>query len=399
MSESKHYFQLKGVAAEEVVQNLAVRSFFTDWCYLNPKMPDGKELCDLLIVFDRVVIICQIKNLKLGSDGHYSRNEVDKNIRQLSGARRQMFDLKRPISLSNPRRGVEVFDPSTIQEVYLISVLAGEGEAIFPAVEAIKDKTAHVFTSSFVETALTELDTVADFVQYLKAKEALLQKLNTLLILGGEEELLAHYLMQGRTFDDLANATDAVLEEGCWAGLQDRHEYKAKKGADKISYGWDNMIDRVHERGSLEYERLAREIARPSRFERRFLSKVFFEAQVLAHEDSEHDVIRRVLPMDGRTYCFIFADDPEPRDRRKAMLKGLSFVARGKYKQNTTVIGIATEKKLRPECTYDYCLLEMPKWSEEDDRRLEEIQRTTGLLTNVILGEAREDEYPSDDKS
>jgi hypothetical protein len=399
VSESKHYFRLKGVAPEAVVQDLAVRSFFTDWCYPNPTLADGKELCDLLIVFDRVVIIFQIKNLKLGPDGRYSRNEVNKNIRQLSGARRQMFNLKRPISLTNPRRGVEVFDPSTVQEVYLISVLAGEGEAVFPAVEAIKDNTAHVFTSSFVETALTELDTVADFVQYLKAKEALLQKLNTLLIIGGEEELLAHYLTQGRTFDALANVTDAVLEEGCWAALQEKPEYKAKKRADETSYGWDRMIDRVHERGSLQYERLARELARPSRFERRVLSRVFFEAHKMAYEDSVHDVVRRVLPTNGRTYCFIFADDPEPRDRRKAMLLALCFVARGKYKENATVIGIATEKKLRPECTYDYYLLEMPEWSEEDDRRVEQIQRETGILTNVMLGETHEDEYPSDDRS
>jgi len=36
-----------------------------DWCYPNPKLPDGKELCDLLVVFDDKAIICQIKNLKL----------------------------------------------------------------------------------------------------------------------------------------------------------------------------------------------------------------------------------------------------------------------------------------------------------------------------------------------
>jgi hypothetical protein len=81
------------------------------------------------------------------------------------------------------------------------------------------------------------------------------------------------------------------------------------------------------------------------------------------------------------------------------MLLALCFVARGKYKENATVIGIATEKKLRPECTYDYYLLEMPEWSEEDDRRVEQIQRETGILTNVMLGETHEDEYPSDDRS
>jgi hypothetical protein len=34
---------------------------------------------------------------------------------------------------------------------------------------------------------------------------------------------------------------------------------------DRISYGWDSMIDRAHE-GSAKYERITRELARPDRF-------------------------------------------------------------------------------------------------------------------------------------
>lgn len=65
MSDGKHHFSLKGAAAEKVVHDLAAESFFTDWCYPNPQLADGKELCDLLVVFDHVAIIIQVKNLKL----------------------------------------------------------------------------------------------------------------------------------------------------------------------------------------------------------------------------------------------------------------------------------------------------------------------------------------------
>src|SRR5207302_10483253 len=61
----KHYFSLKGKNAENVVHELAKQSFFTDWCYLNPLLPNGQELCDLLVVFDNVALIFQIKDLKL----------------------------------------------------------------------------------------------------------------------------------------------------------------------------------------------------------------------------------------------------------------------------------------------------------------------------------------------
>ena len=62
---SKHRFRLKGADAETVVHELAVNSFLVDWCFLNPQLPDGNELCDLLVVFDETAIIWQIKDLKL----------------------------------------------------------------------------------------------------------------------------------------------------------------------------------------------------------------------------------------------------------------------------------------------------------------------------------------------
>src|SRR4030043_2335371 len=105
----KQHFTIKGKNAEGFVHELALKTFLTDWCYLNPVLPDGKELCDLLVVFDNVAIIWQIKNLKLDANGRYKKAEVERNLRQLAGARRQLFDLKTPIELENPRRPREKF--------------------------------------------------------------------------------------------------------------------------------------------------------------------------------------------------------------------------------------------------------------------------------------------------
>lgn len=84
-------------------------------------------MCDLLVVFDDTAIIWQIKDLKVDENGRYKQAEVEKNLRQLSGARRLLFDIKAPVKLSNPRRGEELFDPSKITKAHLISVLMGEG--------------------------------------------------------------------------------------------------------------------------------------------------------------------------------------------------------------------------------------------------------------------------------
>lgn len=396
MDDTKYYFQLKGKTAEKIVHDLALKTFLTDWCYLNPMLEPGKELCDLLVVFDDIVIIWQIKDLKLDKDGKYKKAEVDKNLRQLAGARRELFDLKAKVELSNPRRGKEVFDPASIKKTFLVSVLLGEDEDYYSALEEIKGLNVHVFTRDFTQIALNELDTISDFCAYLQAKERFFtEKKRSLIVTGGEEELLGIYLREGRTFGPFEKADNVFLEAGIWEGVQKDNRYIKKNEMDRISYGWDSIINRAHE-GSSQYEIVARELARPNRFERRYLSKVFMEAHVKAHEEDKADLLRRTMPTDdGITYCFLFADDPEPWKRRQAMLAGICYFARGKFPQNTKVIGIATEMKFRPTCSYDFVLIDKPNWTEEDQKRVEQLQADTGMFVNPTMAEVHEDEYPS----
>jgi hypothetical protein len=392
---SKDHFRLKGEKAEGVVHDLARGTFLTDWCYLNPKLPDGNELCDLLVVFDDVAIIWQIKDLKLNDRGQYNIGDVDKNLRQLSGARRQLFELRTKIELQNPRRGKEQFDPSQIKQVYLISVLFGEGEDVFSFIDAIKGYTVHVLTKDFTEINLAELDTMSDFVTYLRAKEKLVTKEKTIVIAGGEEELLAFYLLNNRNFERFNAADHITITQGSWEHLNKKPEYLAKKRADKISYYWDSIINRAHEGGG-EYEVVAREMARFNRFQRRGLSKVMYEGCVQAHRDEEHDLVRRLVSTLEVTVCFLFQDDPEPHGRRRAELEAMCFVARGIIQDNRKVLGIATEKKIRPECTYDFCFLDIPEWTEQDQRGMEQLQMETGIFVSPEIAHMKEREYPGE---
>src|SRR6266700_178866 len=186
---SRGYLQRKGAAAEKLVHDLALKTFLTDWCYLNPLLPTGKELAYLLVVFGETAMIWQVKDLKLDKYGRYKKAEVTKNIRQLSGARRQLFELKTKIELENPRRGRELFDPASIKEIFLISVLTGEGEKFFLGIQQLRDQIVHVFDREFIEISLKELDTVKDFVSYLRDKELLITKVEQLIVGGGEKEL------------------------------------------------------------------------------------------------------------------------------------------------------------------------------------------------------------------
>jgi len=389
----KDYFFIKGKTAEKIVHDLAVKTFLTDWCYLNPKLPDGKELCDLLVIFDDIAVIWQIKDLKLDGSGKYKRAEVDKNLRQLSGARRQLFDLQTQIVLENPRRRREIFDSTKIREIYLLSVLLGEGEEVCSFVDEIKNHTVHILDREFTQILLNELDTISDFTAYLRSKEAFLKKEISLTIVDGEEELLAYYLMNDRSFKKLEKATFVAIEGGSWLNLQNNPKYLAKKREDAISYGWDDIINRANE-GSSQYEKMARELARPNRFQRRYLSKVYYDAFVQAHNDNKGDLYRRILFSDETTYCFLFQDEKYPREKRKEMLLAICFFARGKHQKNSRVIGIATEKKIQLLCSYDFCFLNIPEWTEELQSKVEKLQSEMELFATPVVDYTTETEYP-----
>ena len=388
-----HQLNLKGKKAEEFVHELAKKSFLEDWCYCNPKLPNGKEICDLLIIYDEIAIIWQIKDIKLNDNGKYKKSEIDKNLRQINGAKRSLFELKIPIELENPRRGKELFNPKQIKTVYLISALLGDGEDFFSFVENINNHIIHTFTRIFTEIVLGELDTIKDFINYLEEKEDLITADNEIIISGGEEELLAYYLMNEHNFEKIKKVNMIIIEDDLWEDYINRPECIAKKKEDEISYGWDEIINRAHTCGG-EYELIARELARPSRFERRCLGKAFYEAHVIAHNQKEKNTFRRVIKIGDATYCFLFMDDIEPRKNRKLLLSSICYVARGLYQNNTKVIGIATEMKSHRQCSYDFSLLEIPNWTEVNQIEMDRLQKKAGILTDVQTKNIHEDEYP-----
>ena len=385
---------LKGKNAENFVYELAQKSFFTDWCYQSPKLPNDKEICDLLIIFNEVAIIWQIKDLKLDDNNKYNEREVKKNIHQLSTACRRLFELNIPIELENPRRGKETFDPKSIKEIHLVSALLGKGEDHYSFAEYTKRQIIHTFTREFTQMVLNELDTIDDFIEYLREKERLISLPIKIIIQGGEQELLAYYLMNQRNFDQFIEANVLLIQEGLWSELNKKPEYLAKKKEDKISYLWDELINCAHSGGD-NYELVARELARLNRFQRRSFSKAFFDAHVKAHHQKTKNTFRRIAKTNGTTYVFMFLDDPEPRTRRRNLLGTACYIARGIFKENNKVIGIATEMKIQEYCSYDFCLIELPQWTKENQNTMEELQKESGIFTKYTLNHVHEDEYPS----
>ena len=90
-----------------------------------------------------------VKNTKLDSSGNFKESDVQKNQRQLLGSCRQLFELKRNITLTNPRRESETFIPSEIKRIHLISAFFGDNPSMIRSREKAKEYLIHTFTKRF----------------------------------------------------------------------------------------------------------------------------------------------------------------------------------------------------------------------------------------------------------
>ena len=126
------------------------------------------------------------------------------------------------------------------------------------------------------------------------------------------------------------------------------------------------------------------------------MAKAFVAAREAAYKDTRTEPFRHFLFGDDvdTSYAFLFQDDPEPRSNRKAHLEAMCFVARGKRPHAKKVIGIATERTRGRGASFDFCLVDMPVWTREDEERMRKLQEITGILMSPAESRSHEWEYP-----
>ena len=85
------------IPSEQLVFDLCTRSFLSMWSYANPRRPDGRELCDALVVFGNRIVIFSVKEIALKqhqdpaiAGQRWVRKAVDESRAQLLGARREI---------------------------------------------------------------------------------------------------------------------------------------------------------------------------------------------------------------------------------------------------------------------------------------------------------------------
>jgi hypothetical protein len=392
--------------SEALVEKLCLRSFLSLWSFANPRMTSGKELCDMLVVCDPDVLIFSVKQIALTdaddpvAAARWHKRAITESAKQLRGAARHLQRLKSVIH-SDGTTGLPL-PPLDRRRVHRILVALGSsGDVLFSQGDD-GHGFVHAFDDLSLETSMGELDTIADFVQYLEAKAALINAGTTPIIVGGEQQLLALYLHNNRSFPVGANVL--VANEGMWEEVANKAEWKRRKEADKISYLWDGLIERVsHDIASstLEFgtfegaERVTRIMARESRFARRILAEGF--AEFMKDAGAKKTRSRIADSPSGVRYVFLATAHDEPRDLRSKELMLRCFVARSFLTTYAPVVGLATEHIVSGAGhSIDAGAVFIEHWTNAHQEKVDGIQRDLGYFQSPVFTKMSVLEYPSE---
>ena len=262
------YVRPDGVTkAERYLKRLCDRTFLSLWShasvYRDPTrgnlIGDGKELCDLLVVFENHIIIFSDKDCNYPTTDDPILNWLFLD---------QACTLRFPIAL--PSKDKIKFHRVIVAHgasrpcreenggsgsLQIVPRIAGnmhhDPTAEFPPDWPFGVKPfvigrvdpgkgyIHVLDDTSLDIVLRSRDTIYDFVDYLTKKEAFIES-GRLSMVNGEEDLLAYYLkdINAEQQHDFVVPTDGdlVIQDGTWDYFSNNDGRRAQLQADKISY-------------------------------------------------------------------------------------------------------------------------------------------------------------------
>jgi hypothetical protein len=285
----------------------------------------------------------------------------------------------------------------------------------------------HVFDEVTLDLVLQTLDTITDFVDYLEAKEELLDR-GQLGMAAGEEELLALYLSdvdeRGRHGFLLSSAEGdqpdrVIVAEGHWDHFARHPQRRAQLAENEVSYVWDSLIEQFNRHllgGTQEFathahvweqEESLRLLAREPRTRRRSLAQALLGIIQGTPPGMRATRVFGPLSEGDRfgdcAYVFLVMDrqpawtQEQYRTVRRDLLGAYCQVVKLDFPEARDIVGIATGTSSSTEPSEDFAHLHILDWPPDEEARVRELRDE--LERNRLLGPRRrfsvaELEYP-----
>jgi hypothetical protein len=235
-----------GTIAERFVAEHCEATFLSLWGMANPVGKDlGKELCDYLVVCEPDIVIISVRDIRLSENpskvvaDRWRRQAVERSAKSVYGAERL---LERVTEVRSRTGRVMRLPPPDQRRVHRVCVAFGSHGKISVSIGNFGKGFVHVLDEVGFPSLLRELDTIKDVLDYLESKRVFFES-GRKVMFPGEENLLAFYLFNDRSFPDGPDLI--VLDDTLWPGLLSKERYRARREADRASYAWDNLIEYV----------------------------------------------------------------------------------------------------------------------------------------------------------
>jgi hypothetical protein len=450
-------------AAERYLSRLCRKSFLSLWSYpgvfrdqgRTRGRGDGKELCDLLVVFEHHIFIFSDKDCRFKDTGdlkqdwnRWFKKAILKSADQVFGAERWIKQYPHtlfldrqctmPFPIDLPKPEAAIFHRIVVAHngskrcrealggsgSFMVgNIVVGSAHLEEPFRVGLIDQNrgyVHVFDDTTLDIVMTTLDTISDFTSYLVKKERFLTG-SKRISAAGEEELLAVYLTKmnqerEHDFPFTGKYNFVSLAEGSWEEFIRSPERRSQLERDRVSYLWDGLIERFafHAMTGTQYfsggrplqdqERMFRLMAREPRTRRRMLAKGLLGVIERSRTSGTLWDARVIVPSrSGDPYyvllCFRHLSEVSDKDyrlMRAHLLADYCHVARVKWPDALDIVGIATESGEVDRRSEDMAYLDTSGWTALEEAEARETQQRLRILQETSLTKGVEHEYPVD---
>ncbi|KPA18242.1 hypothetical protein MHK_001538 [Candidatus Magnetomorum sp. HK-1] len=387
--------------SEKFVAYICERSFLKLWTHPNPKGKNNKELCDCLIVCGAHIIIISVKECEYkdtGNDTGWKRWEkaaITKSVSQIWGAERWLHSVDQIVR----HDGRKISLPGkTVRKYHRISVSLGGKDQVPLKWGDLGKGFIHVCDEHSVGVVLGILDTITDFADFLDASEEIVSSgIGLIFDGGGIEDLVALYLIHGRSFgvfDDSTKQPDMlILANDIWREFRKSKDYQTIQDNYKDSYLWDRLIENfaddllndgffdMHSKKVTDNELALVTMALQPRNYRVALAEAFID---FFQQPELKVASRAVKGYLDTAFCFLIGKSSEAENRiRELFLRCL--VIRGRLSGVKTVVGIATDLPGTSKIGYSSGIvyINLPEWTSEMEMKVSGIQADLGFFENI----------------
>lgn len=444
---------------EKHLAELCRGTFLKMWTYPNPfrdqgqgSTGDGKELCDVMVVFGNHVLLFSDKSIAFNEEvelkvawKRWYRKAVADSAKQLQGAERWI--RSHPDRLYRDRQCKDRFhvpmpDLSELK-VHKIVVANGASEASkrffggssgslmvsskteeflgpipFTLAQPIENDFFHILDDVSLKIVLEYLDTPSDLIEYLEATESLFLG-DAVIHSAGEEETLGIYLqtiVEEKHGFNFGQVDGVSIDEGWWDVFLQSDLLKSKTEADFVSYVWDEILREstesyvdgtaiIHTEGSQYLHQIHYHLALPSRLYRRVLGEKLRELQV----DRQGPRKVSVVPIDpsGKIFCVLLvlsenqfpSDHSMTYDKFRFMLLN-NYIVAAMHKEPTAdvMVGVAMNDRKDGHTSEDLALMKREQWNEELTIKAIDLIENYSYLKHAGTSIANPYEYPSEQK-